>query len=47
MKWKNRADHSPYRWRQKCTTALGSKVMRQPCRQEDVAQAKERGGEQK
>lgn len=44
MKWKNRADHSPYRWRQKCTTALGSKVMRQPCRQEDVAQAKERGG---
>lgn len=43
MKWKNRADHSPYRWRQKCTTALGSKVMRQPCRQENVAQAKERG----
>lgn len=26
---------------EKCTTALGSKVMRQPCRQENVARAKE------
>lgn len=42
-KWKNGADHSPSTWRQSCTTALGSKVMRQPCRQEDGTQAKEEG----